>query len=417
MNFIKSKILENLYDLDNAKTSALNGRTINRLQSKRNFKRKINRAFPPRRHKIPEGSGTFSSYAYPAVIVTFQILSALLISFFSFAEPAEAAEKNVGVLYWSQNIAGQVAMSDGLEEEAARINKEAIKKGGLTLKLQIRVAGDGATGIENQVRQMNELVAAKADIIVVQPTDNAALADPLKAANKAGIPVVAYDQYISGGILSAFRTSDNYQAGYLDGEYISSKFPEGNTISVILVEYPHVSSTVERVNGFLDALSRSKRPYKIRNSYQAVEPVSGRKAAADILRDFPKRGDIDVVFTVNDGGGLEIVNGLAEAGRDEIIVATIDGDPRSIENIKKGRLTVIDSAQFCGPLGAEAIKAAYAILTGEKTPYHALVPTFPITRETLQLYPGWQGPIPKEFKKSWKSASPEWLGELRIIKY
>jgi hypothetical protein len=29
---------------------------------------------------------------------------------------------------------------------------------------------------------------------------------------------------------------------------------------------------------------------------------------------------------------------------------------------------VIDSAQFCGPLGAEAFKAAYALLNGDK-PY------------------------------------------------
>jgi len=348
--------------------------------------------------------------------LTRQIVSMLFITLLLFVSSVNAAEKNVGVLYWSQNIAGQLAMSKGLEEEAARINKEAAAKGGPSVKLNIQVAGDGADGIENQVRQMKDLITANVDLIIVQPTDNAALAEPLKSANKAGIPVVAYDQYISGGVLAAFRTSDNYQAGYLDGEYITSKFQEGNTISVVLVEYPHVSSTVERVNGFLDALQHSKRPYKIRGSYQAVEPVSGRKAAADILRDFPRRGDIDVVFTVNDGGGIEVVKALCEAGRNEILVATIDGDPQSVENIKNGRLTVIDSAQFCGPLGAEAMKAAYTLLTGKKPPYHALVPTFPVTGETFHLYPGWQGPIPNGFKKPWKSASPWWQGELRIIK-
>ncbi len=339
-------------------------------------------------------------------------LSALLF----YALPLLAEEKNVGVLYWSQNIAGQVAMSRGLEDEAERINKRAAASGGHTVKLHTRVAGDGADGIEKQVLQMKELIEIKMDIIIVQPTDNAALAGPLSQANAAGIPVVAYDQYISGGVLAAFRTSDNYQAGYLDGEYITSKFPQGETISVVLVEYPHVSSTVERVNGFLDALSECGRPYKICASYQAVEPVGGRKAAADILRDFPKRGDIDVVFTVNDGGGLEVVNGLAAAGRNEILVATIDGDPQSVENIKNGKLTVIDSAQFCGPLGAEAMKAAYAVLNGEKPPYHALVPTFPVTAETVSLYPGWLGPIPDKFEKKWKSLSPQWRGELKIIK-
>lgn len=330
--------------------------------------------------------------------------------------PVFAEEKHIGVLYWSSNIPGQVAMRKGLEEEAARINVSAASTGKPTLKLDVRVAGDGPAGIEHQIRQMNELVAARVDLIIVQPTDNAALAGPLRSANKAGIPVVAYDQYISGGVLAAYRTSDNYQAGYLDGEYIASRFSLGKAIRIILVEYPHVSSTVERVNGFLDALEKAKILYRILKSYTAVEPVSGRKAVTELLRDFPQRGDIDVVFTVNDGGGLAVVKGLADAGRTEIMVATIDGDPLSVENIKAGRLTVIDSAQFCGPLGAEAMKAAYTLLNGGKPPYHALVPVFPITRETLKLYPGWMGPIPAEFNKPWKSTSPLWRGKLHIVK-
>lgn len=352
--------------------------------------------------------------SYPLRIQTFFFLFYFL--FILTPRLSYAEEKRIGILYWSKNIPGQVAMSRGVEQEAEKINFQSVSTGRPQVKLLIRVAGDGPQGIENQIRQMNELIQEKVDILIVQPTDNAALAGPLRAANKAGIPVVAYDQYISGGFLTAYRTSDNYQAGYLDGEYISAQFSEGKEIRVVLVEYPHVSSTVERVNGFLDALSQLKRKYKILKSYIAVEPVSGKKAGEDILQDFPKKGDIDVVFTVNDGGGLAVVDALDMAQRNEIIVATIDGDPLSIDNIRKGRLTVIDSAQFCGPLGAEAMKAAYSVLLGEKVPYHALVPVFPITRETLNLYPGWNGQIPADFKKPWKSSSPLWRGKISIVK-
>jgi len=329
--------------------------------------------------------------------------------------PADAGEFQIGVLYWSMNIPGQVAMRKGLEAEVEQINKAAHSEGRPSVRLESRVAGDGEAGIENQIRQMEEMVAMGVDCLIVQPTDNAALAAPLRAANKAKIPVVAYDQYISGGTLTAYRTSDNYQAGYLDGEYIAAKFAAEKEIRLILVEYPQVSSTVERVNGFLDALRENGRQYKILKSYFAVEPISGEKAGRDILRDFPRPGSVDVVFTINDGGGLAVVNVLADAERSEIMVATIDGDPASVNNIMAGRLTVIDSAQFCGPLGAEAMKAAYGLLTGRHPPYHALVPVFPVTLETLESYPGWQGPVPASFIKPWKSKNPEWRGELHII--
>lgn len=325
-------------------------------------------------------------------------------------------EFRVGVLYWSGNIQGQVAMSNGLEAEARRVNAEAVANGKPTVKLVVRTAGDGNSGIENQIRQMKELIRDRVDLLIVQPTDNAALTEPLRMANKAGIPVVAYDQYISGGTLAAYRTSDNYQAGYLDGEYIASRFPKEKQLRIVLVEYPHVSSTVERVNGFLDALEQAGQKYRVLKSYRAVEPVGGAKAGAALLKDFPSRGSIDVVFTVNDGGGLAVVDALAGAGRQEIIVATIDGDPASVKNIRAGRLTVIDSAQFCGPLGAEAFRAAYALLNKKKVPYHALVPVFPITKETLKRYPGWMGPIPADFVKPWKSPVPQWRGTMRIVK-
>ena len=134
-----------------------------------------------------------------------------------------------------------------------------------------------------------------------------------------------------------------------------------------------------------------------------------------MLQDFSAKGSIDAVFAVNDGGGLSVVDVLAAAGRSEIMVASIDGDPKSVDNVRMGRLTRIDAAQFCGPLGAQAIAAAYAIANGESVPRQALVPVFPITRETLDRYPGWDGPIPAQFTKPWQARNPVWRGDIRLV--
>ena len=318
----------------------------------------------------------------------------------------------IGVLYWSMNIPGQVAMREGLEAEAEAINLRAKASGTRGVELLARVAGEGNEGIERQIAQMSALVEDGVDLLIVQPTDNAALVPPLKAANSAGIPVIAYDQYISDGVLASYLTSDNYQAGYLDGEYIAHHFPDDRSIRLILVEYPHVSSTVERVNGLLDALHDRQQRYDILKTYIAVEPESGRAAGKAILADFPEKGAVDVVFAVNDGGGMAVAEILAEAGRSEVFMATIDGDPRSVERIGKGEgLIRIDSAQFCGPLGAEAMKTAYRVLNGEKVAPHILIPVFPVTAETVDKYRGWMGPIPDQFTKPWPSTLAEWKPE------
>ena len=333
-------------------------------------------------------------------------------AFVSGSRADSPAPFKIGVLYWSMNIPGQVAMRKGVEAAAERINADARKRGEREVVLFAHVAGDGPTGIENQIAQMQAVVATKPDAIIVQPTDNAALTLPLKAANAAAIPVIAYDQYISGGKLAAYVTSDNRQAGYLGGEYLAAAFPGNTPLRLVLVEYPLVSSTVERLNGFLDALRDHGKPFKILKTYQAVEPLGGKRAGSAILRDFPAPGSVDAIFTVNDGGGLAVVDALASAGRSEIAIATVDGDPASVENIRSKRLTRIDAAQFCGPIGETAMNAAYAILRGKTVTPQILIPVFPITAETLGRYPGWAGPIPSPFEKPWPARQKTWKGDI-----
>lgn len=332
----------------------------------------------------------------------------------SLAHGANNEPWDIGVLYWSGTIPSQQIMRQGLEEEAERINRQAKASGQRGVRLNIEVAGDGVEGVERQIWQMRMMVGnERPDAIILQPTDNAALSEPLQRANLAGIPVIAYDQYVSTGVLASYVTSDNYQAGYLGGEYVASLFSRERPLNLVLVEYPLVSSTVERVNGFIEALHVAGVEYKILRSYQAVQPEEGRQAARQLLRDFPDKGSVDVLFTVNNGGGLSMVGELMQAGRDEIVHATVDGDPESLDNIRNGRLTKIDSAQFCAKLGATALRQAYRVLNGEQVARHVMIPTFPVTEQTLAIYPGWDGALPPAFDKPWPSEIRQWRNQLQ----
>ncbi len=330
------------------------------------------------------------------------------------SDPDPTPPYRVGVLYWTMNIPGQVAMRKGLEATVEEFNRQAVETGARSIELMVHVAGDGTQGIDNQIRQMNTLLDLNPDLIIVQPADNAALSQGLLRANEKGIPVVAYDQYIAGkGKLDCFLTSNNYQAGFHCGEYIANRFENSRTLNIILVEYPYVSSTVERVNGFIDGLTTQEQPFLIVGTYEAVESVAGKKAAQDIIVQHPVPGSIDVVFTVNDGGGLAVVQELSTNDRAEIIVATVDGDPASVENIQNSRMTVIDSAQFCWHLGANAMLAGLKLLEGnENFPSTILLPVFPITRETMDQYQGWYGDIPEPFTKPWQSTEAIWRWQL-----
>ena len=305
---------------------------------------------------------------------------------------------DIGVVYWSMAISGQVAMRQGLEREAARLNREAPQR---PFRLHPVVGGDGETGIHTQRQAMYRFIGKRMDAIILQPIDSAALSQPVQAANQARIPVFAYDQYVLDGKLDCYVTSNNHLAGYLDGEYVAHRFHDRQTpLRLVIVEFPYVSSTVERVEGFRDALHDAKRPYTIVGRYRAVEPVSGRQAGRTILKNHP-RGTLDAIFCVNDGGGHAVMETLKQAGRDDVVMATVDGDPRMIAEIRRGGIVGIDTAQFMGALGAEAMRMTARKLEGRRVPRQVLVTVFPITRENLDAYPGWEGPIPATIRKPW----------------
>lgn len=326
---------------------------------------------------------------------------------------ASAEPRKIAVLYWSSNIEGQVAMRKGLEAEAARYNKKAIPED--KIELIPFVAGDGKDGVKNQIVQFGKAIKLKPAAIIIQPTDNAALSRKLQEANRLKIPVVAFDQYIAEGDLAALVTSDNYQAGRLNAEYISSFYPNETSIRIVIFEYPKVSSTTDRLDGFFDTLRNQNQEFQVLKRYEAVEPVGGKKAALEFLRDYPEKGSVDVIFSVNDGGGLAIVKELMIAGRTEIRHATVDGDPESVKNILAKNITVIDSAQFCGEIGRQSFIATADLLDGRKVAKKILVPTFPVTLKTASMYTGWTGSIPPTFRKEWSPGRELWDNSIKRI--
>ncbi|AFY01054.1 substrate-binding domain-containing protein [Bdellovibrio bacteriovorus] len=318
-------------------------------------------------------------------------MNKLALSFFVFliltAGVSQARTYNVAVLYWSMKIPGQVAMREGFEEEVTAYNKANEEN---KIKLTPYVAGEGREGLLKQIEQLDLAVKSAPDAIVIQPADITILSRGVQDANSKNIPVFVYDQYIINAKMTSYISSDNYQAGWDNGLYIDSQFPPDKVLRIVPFEYFRVSATVERMDGFFDALRSRDRKFTVLGHFEAVEPVGGLKAAQEYMKKF-KRGSVDVIFTNNDGGGLIIVKTLWDDGRKKLIHATVDGDPASIENIKNKKMTVIDSAQFCGELGRETARTMIQFFQNGKVEPVKFIPTFPVTLETLKNYPGWMG--------------------------
>ena len=78
--------------------------------------------------------------------------------------------------------------------------------------------------IDQQVKDIEGLIADKVDLLVVAAIDGESLAQVLSEAKNQNIPVIAYDRLIMNtDAISYYVSFDNYTVGKLQGEFVADK--------------------------------------------------------------------------------------------------------------------------------------------------------------------------------------------------
>ena len=134
------------------------------------------------------------------------------------ASPLFGAEKQlkaVGVPVADLSNPFFVQIQRGVEDGAKQYNPD----------VKITSLSSGAYDVNNQTNQIDNLISAGVDLIVLGAADSKGIAPAVKRAKDAGIVVIAVDVSAEGGV-DATVMSDNKQAGQQAGQYIADKIKE-----------------------------------------------------------------------------------------------------------------------------------------------------------------------------------------------
>ncbi len=123
-----------------------------------------------------------------------------------------------------------------------------------------------------QVAQIDNFIAAKVDMIILNAADSKGIGPAVKRAKEAGIVVVAVDVAAEGA--DATITSDNTQAGELACKYISDRL--NNKGNVVIINGPPVSAVQNRVEG---CETEFKNTRTLKSSPPTRTPKAAGKAA------------------------------------------------------------------------------------------------------------------------------------------
>mgnify|MGYP000866026983 CR=1 FL=1 len=203
---------------------------------------------------------------------------------------------------------------------------------------------DAQGDVNKQIADIEDLIAQKVDILILNPKDPKGLIPATKACTKAGIPVIIMDNSIDPEAdYVTMVQSNNMKNGELVGEWLGEKM-RGTPIKMALLSGNQGNMLgVDRREGVIRGLTEAQLRLDNRTSFTVVTQgwgnwttEGGLKASEDILVAAP---ETNVIVAENDSMALGAVKAVAAAGKEEdiLICAAADGQKEALELIKLGK--------------------------------------------------------------------------------
>ena len=185
---------------------------------------------------------------------------------------------------------------------------------------------------ERQIQQIDSLVEAGIDLLIVAPNQVATISPAIDRAYDRGIPVIVFERKTNSQKYTAFISADNYEMGRVMGEYIASRLHgKGRVMEVMGLKGS--SPAIERHHGFADAIK----------TYPDIEVV------ATLQGDWTEESAYEAVKQWIDGGMRNVEGGMRNVEGVDFVFGQNDrmaiGARRAVAN---SSLFTLTSTLFCG---------------------------------------------------------------------
>ncbi|KUM02301.1 substrate-binding domain-containing protein [Chromobacterium subtsugae] len=253
------------------------------------------------------------------------------------------------------------------------------------LNAAVRVTSMSANfTLEQQQRQMRLLIQQKVDLILLGAVDSQAIAPQVRQARAAGITVVAVDVDAPG--VDGTVKSDNRQAGEITCRYLAQRLQGKGTL--LIQGGPPVTSVSDRIAGCHAALAAYPGIAVDNDRANAMGSSLGGQRA--MQRDLQRLPRIDAVFTINDRQALGAEKALRAAGRQQVLIGSVDGSPDIERALRLPGQIVASASQSPYLIGREAVLLGLHLRQGDAGKRLVTVPVGLVTRANLAGYQGWQ---------------------------
>ena len=247
------------------------------------------------------------------------------------------------------------------------------------------VSLDPQNSNEKQISQIEDLISQGIVAMFVNPVDRDGIIAGLDKLKEANIPMFGFDTEVADmSYLVSYAGSDNYNAGYVCGEDLVAKCPDGGNI--IVLDSPTMQSVVDRTDGFLAAIEG--KGFTVVSQIDCMgNQEQGNLNGTDALTAHP---DAVAIFGGNDPTALGAY-AAAEAAGSKALIYGVDGSPDIKALIADGKVTGT-GAQSPMSIGKTIAEVYYKVQAGETVEARYPIPTFMINADNVAEFgtDGWQ---------------------------
>lgn len=265
------------------------------------------------------------------------------------------------------------------EKQNAELRMGAYLQGDVELRFAAAYDSD-----ERQVQQIDSLVNAGIDLLIVAPNQVATISPAIDRAFDKGIPVIVFERKTNSQKYTAFISADNYEMGHVMGEYIASQLQgKGRVMEIMGLEGS--SPAIERHNGFADALKNFP-------DIEIIATLQGdwtEESAVKAIQNYHGNlSNVDFVFGQNDRMAIGARKALSLLTPHSPLLTKfcgIDGLPGKNGGIQLVRDSILDASYIYPTHGDQLIQLAVEILEGYPYEKETLMMSALVTRDNARV--------------------------------
>ena len=212
--------------------------------------------------------------------------------------------------------------------------------------------------IDQQVKDIEGLIADDVDLLVIAAIDGESLTQVLSEAKEENIPVISYDRLIMNtDAVSYYVSFDNYTVGKLQGEFVKDQLDLDNAAGPFNIEFTAGDPADNNAGFFFNGAYDVLKPYiddgKLvvvsgQTSFDQVATKAWDTATAmnrfqNILgSNYSDGTQLDVALCSNDSTALGVTQAIETdyAGTNSVIITGQDGDEANLKNLVDGKQTM-----------------------------------------------------------------------------